>query len=83
MFEGGVKRLDKDAVRDCLERVKWRNVTQVTVLDAVYVPFEEYKRDVERLRQRVNELEEIHKKAKALFGKVEYRERDTSCSWRD
>lgn len=70
-------------VDDIVEWVKWHHTTQVTFDGVVYVPFEEHKQDVERLRQRVNELEEVHKKAEALFGKVEYLERDTSCSWRD
>ena len=70
-------------VNEVVEWVKWRGTTQVSFDGAVYVPFEEYKEDVERLRKRVVELEEIHKKAEALFGRVAYRERDTSCSWRD
>lgn len=75
--------LNLEKALQAVEMMKWRGVTQVNFPDGVYVPFEEYKQDVERLRARVAELEEIHKKAEALFGRVEYRERDTSCSWRD
>lgn len=70
-------------VDDIVEWVKWHHTTQVTFDGVVYVPFDEYKQDVERLRQRVNELEEIHKKAEALFGKVEYVDWASRCGWRD
>lgn len=87
MCDGAVRdrrylwQLTKEEIDKAIDKMRWQDVTQVTFPDGVYVPFEEYKRDVERLRKRVSDLEEIHKKAVSMFGSVEYLDRE--YSWRE